>query len=55
MIELELQVLGLHLLLYLLARNINTFGYNYISGIATIGVTGGHYIGVGRIKVEVYL
>ena len=27
------------------ARNINTFGFNYISGIATIGVTGGHYIG----------
>ena len=30
------------------ARNINTFGFNYISGIATIGVTGGHYIGVGE-------
>jgi len=29
-------------------RNINTFGFNYISGIATIGVTGGHYIGVGE-------
>ena len=30
------------------ARNINTFGFNYISGIATIGVTGGHYLGVGE-------
>ena len=30
------------------ARNINTFGFNYITGIATIGVTGGHYIGVGE-------
>ena len=28
-------------------RNINTFGYDYITGIATIGVTGGHYIGTG--------
>ena len=26
-------------------RNINTFGYNYITGITTIGVTGGHYLG----------
>ena len=26
-------------------RNINTFGYDYITGIATIGVSGGHYIG----------
>ena len=26
-------------------RNINTFGYDYITGITTIGVTGGHYIG----------
>lgn len=26
-------------------RNINTFGYDYISGIATINVTAGHYIG----------
>ena len=30
------------------ARNINTFGYDYITGITTIGVTGGHYIGTGR-------
>ena len=29
-------------------RNINTFGYDYITGITTIGVTGGHYIGTGR-------
>ena len=28
-------------------RNVNTFGYDYITGIATIGVTGGHYIGTG--------
>ncbi len=28
-------------------RNINTFGYDYVTGIATIGVTGGHYIGTG--------
>ena len=26
-------------------RNINTFGYDYITGITTIGVTGGHYLG----------
>ena len=30
------------------ARNINTFGYNYITGITTIGVTGGHYLGTGK-------
>ena len=28
-------------------RNINTFGYDYITGIATVNVTGGHYIGTG--------
>ena len=26
-------------------RNVNTFGYDYITGITTIGVTGGHYLG----------
>ena len=30
------------------ARNIGTFGYDYVTGITTIGVTGGHYIGTGR-------
>ena len=26
-------------------RNVNTFVYDYITGITTIGVTGGHYLG----------
>ncbi|MAR18473.1 MAG: hypothetical protein CML44_03780 [Rhodobacteraceae bacterium] len=28
-------------------RNINEFGYDYITGIATLSVYGGHYIGTG--------
>ena len=34
-------------------RNINTFGYDYITGIATIGVSGGHYIGTATNRREV--
>ena len=29
------------------ARNIGSFGYDYITGIATVQVYGGHYIGTG--------
>ena len=28
-------------------RNINEFGYDYVTGIATLSVFGGHYIGTG--------
>ena len=30
------------------ARNIGSFGYDYITGIATVQVFGGHYIGTGK-------
>ena len=30
------------------ARNIGSFGYDYITGIATVQVYGGHYIGTGK-------
>ena len=46
-IELLLLELGFTFTALSAVRNINEFGYDYITGIATLSVYGGHYIGTG--------